>query len=65
MKVIINNKEHQTEAATLAALADELGLPATGVAVAVGEEMVPRTTWADYALTEGLQLIVIRAASGG
>ena len=47
MKILINQKEMATDAAHLAALAEELGLPATGVAAAVAGKMVPRTAWAD------------------
>lgn len=41
MKVTINNKETETQAKTIRELAQELDLPATGVAVAISNEMVP------------------------
>lgn len=41
MKVTINNKETETQAKTIRELAQELDLPATGVAVAICNEMVP------------------------
>lgn len=45
MKVTINNKETETQAKTIRELAQELDLPATGVAVAISNEMVPRDEW--------------------
>ena len=41
MKVLINNKEVETEASTLSQLTNELSLPAQGIAVAVNNRMVP------------------------
>lgn len=65
MKVTINNKEVETGAATLAQLADELSLPVQGIAIAVGNRMVPRTEWTDYPLSEGISIVIIKAACGG
>lgn len=65
MKVLINNKEVETEAVTLLQLTNELSLPAQGVAVAVDNRMVPRAEWTDYALYEGISIVIIKAACGG
>ena len=65
MKVSVNNKEVETGATTLSQLTEELSLPAQGIAIAVNNRMVPRTEWADYALTEGISIIIIKAACGG
>lgn len=65
MKIQINNKEVETEAKNLSELAQEMALPATGVAVAVNNKMVPRAQWADTALTEGIAVVIIKAACGG
>lgn len=46
-------------------LAEQLGLPEKGVAVAVGSKMIPRNEWAECAITEGDNIIVIRASCGG
>lgn len=64
-KISINNKPVETEANTLRQLAEEQAWPAQGVAVAVGNLLIPRTEWADYALTEGCSVVVIKAACGG
>lgn len=65
MKVSVNNKEMETQAGNLLRLSEELALPALGVAVAVDNRMVPRTAWEEYALREGMQIVIIKAACGG
>lgn len=65
MKVNVNNKPVETEAQTLSQLITQLQFPEAGIAVGVNNQMVPRTTWADYALAEGLNIVIIRAACGG
>ncbi|MGN0048271.1 MAG: sulfur carrier protein ThiS [Bacteroides sp.] len=65
MKLTVNNKEVETEASTLTQLAQQLGLPPQGVAMAVNNRMIPRTEWSDYALSEGLAIVIIKAACGG
>jgi sulfur carrier protein len=42
-----------------------LGLPRTGVAVAMDGEVVPRASWADTELTEGARVEVLTAVQGG
>ena len=64
MKVSINNKEVETDAVTLLQLTTELSLPTQGVAVAANNR-IPRTEWADYALSEGISIVIIKAACGG
>lgn len=65
MKVNVNGKAVETTAANVQQLVTELGLPQNGAAVGVNNRMVPRTEWADYALAEGLNIVVIKAACGG
>ena len=65
MKVNVNNKAVETMASTLSQLVTELNLPENGVAIGVNNRMVPRGTWGDYPLSEGLNIVVIKAACGG
>lgn len=65
MKVSVNNKEVETGATTLSQLTEELSLPAQGIAVAVNNRMIPRAEWAEYALSEGISILVVKAACGG
>lgn len=65
MKITINNKENDTQSVNLSQLADELALPATGVAVAINNKMVPRTDWESTTLAENDSIVIIKAACGG
>lgn len=65
MTCYVNNQPITTEATNLAGLAVELGLPEKGVAIAVGNKMVPRDQWAETPLSEGTSIIIIKAACGG
>ena len=65
MKVTINNKETETQAKTIRELAQELDLPATGVAVAISNEMIPRDEWENTLITEGADIVIVKAFCGG
>ena len=65
MNVTVNNRPVETGASTLKELALQLELPEKGVAVAVSNKMVPRSEWDNFAITEGVSIIVIRASCGG
>ena len=65
MNVTVNNKPVETGASTLKELALQLELPEKGVAVAVSNKMVPLSEWENFAITEGVSIIVIRASCGG
>ncbi len=65
MNITVNNKQVVTEATTLLALSKELNLPEKGVAVAISNQMIPRSEWASTAITEGTSIIIIKAACGG
>ena len=65
MTIQINNKAAETKASNIAELANELGLPQKGVAIAVANTMVPREEWETTALEEGASVVIIKAAFGG
>lgn len=65
MNVEINGKVTDTKAQSLQELAEELKLPAKGVAIAVGNSMVPRTDWPASPLKENDRIVIIKAACGG
>lgn len=65
MKIKINNKETETQAGNLALLATELELPEKGVAVAVNNQMIPRTEWETASICENDNIVIIKAACGG
>lgn len=66
--IYLNGSPHdgecgQTVAAVLGLL--ELGPDARGVAVAVDGEVVPRASWATFAIPEGARVEVLTAMQGG
>lgn len=65
MKVRINNIETETQSVTLLSLAEELSLPAKGVAVAINNKMVPRDQWESTILEEQANILIIKAVCGG
>lgn len=65
MKIKLNNKEVETQCATVAQLAAEMQLPESGVAVAIDNEMVPRSEWPTRAITDGDDIIILKAFAGG
>lgn len=65
MKIIVNSKEIETKATNIGELAIEMELPQKGVAIAVGNSMIPRSGWDTTLLTEGSNLIIIKAVCGG
>ena len=66
MKVVINDKPQETSAKTLAELVKELGLnDQSAIAIAIGEQVIPRSSWSAHALIENTSVLIIRAAQGG
>ena len=65
MKVNINNKETETQALNIKQLAEELNLPATGVAVANSNNMVPRDELETTKILEGADIVIVKAFCGG
>jgi sulfur carrier protein len=64
--VWINGEQRElaSDAGVLDALG-ALGLPRTGVAVAVDGEVVPKTRWAATALADGARVEILTAVQGG
>lgn len=65
MKIKINNKEVETSAKTVAELAAEQKLPEKGVAIAISNNMVPRTEWNNREIAEGDDIVILKAFCGG
>ena len=65
MNITVNNKAKDTQAFNLLQLTEELSLPAQGVALAVNNRIIPRSEWVEIPLTEGMNIIIIKAACGG
>ena len=66
MKVKVNNETHEVaEGTSLAALVTQLGLNTQGIAVAIQYEVIPKENWEKILLSEGQELMLIQAVSGG
>lgn len=65
MQITVNDKPVDFQGVTVAQLVAQLGLPETGVAVAIGMDIVPRTEWGAKSLAENDKVMIIKAASGG
>ena len=65
MNIKVNNEALDFKGKTVADLIAQLGLPAVGVAVAIGTDIVSRDAWQNKELAEGDNVMTIRAASGG
>jgi sulfur carrier protein len=68
MTVTVNGEPRDVApGTTVAALVDELGLPAgrRGIAVAVDAEVVPRGRWSETEVDDGADVEVLVAIQGG
>lgn len=67
MTVFVNDQPRALAAgALLADLLRELGLAERkGVAIAINDEVVPRSAWPARVLAEGERILVIQATQGG
>ena len=67
MTVFVNDQPRVVATgAQLADLLRELGLAERkGVAIAINDEVAPRSTWPTRALAEGERILVIQATQGG
>ena len=65
MQITVNDKPVDFQGVTVAQLVAQLGLPETGVAVATGMDIVPKTEWGAKSLAENDKVMIIKAASGG
>lgn len=66
MIIQVNDKVHNIEkGTTLAAFMASLNIVQKGLAVAIDQEIIPKKEWEGFVLTEGMNLILIHAVSGG
>jgi sulfur carrier protein len=66
MRLTVNGTEHDVAAdATVAALLRTLAVRSDGIAVALNDEVVPRTDHATRTLHDGDRLEIIVAVAGG
>ncbi len=64
-KITINGKIADTTAETIDVLLKELSVPREGLAVAVNDEIIPRTHHSEHILNEGDVVEIIKPIGGG
>ena len=66
MKARINNNEREmADGTTIAMIAKADGLPDKGVAIAVNGEIVQRSAWNEHVISNGDDIIILKAFCGG
>jgi sulfur carrier protein len=66
MTASVNGADRELrDGTTVAELVEELGAPATGTAVAVDLEVVPRGAWERTRIPDGARVEVLTAVQGG
>jgi len=66
VNVVVNGETQELSVGTtVATLIDALGRSPKGMAVAINEEVVPRSTWREVELQAGDRVEVLTAAQGG
>ena len=66
VEIIVNGEKRRIEPnTTISNLLIELGLPQTGIAVAVNMNVIPRSQHGDFPLTHQSRVEIIRAVGGG
>ena len=65
MRVTVNGETHDIAATSVAALLAELDYEGTHFAIAVNFDVVPRSRWAETALSSGDEIEIITPRQGG
>jgi sulfur carrier protein len=65
MRVIVNGEPREISAASIDALLRELDYEGTHFAIAVNFDVVPRSRWAETALSSGDEIEIITPRQGG
>jgi sulfur carrier protein len=64
--IVVNGEPQPLEGATsVAILVERAGCGPKGVAVAVNDEVVPRSTWDEHEVRDGDRVEILKAAQGG
>lgn len=66
MNIKLNDQLYEVEdGISLATFIESAGLKPQGIAVAINYEVVPKDEWTDTILSDKMELMLIRAVSGG
>jgi len=65
MRVTVNGEQREISSASVVALLRELDYEGTHFAIAVNYDVVPRSRWAETALSNGDEIEIITPRQGG
>lgn len=66
MLIQVNGKDHEVEqGTTLSTLLQDLGFALDGTAVAVNDEIVPKSTFDQYILNDHMKVDIFSLVAGG
>ena len=66
MIISINNEEKNVSSYTLNSILHELNfIELKGIAVAVDQEVIPKSNWDTFQISEHAEIILIQATQGG
>lgn len=66
MKIKLNNKEYDiNEGSNLLLFIQSTDIKPEGIAIAISNTVIPKSQWETTILTEGTEIMLIHAVSGG
>ncbi len=66
MIVFVNHHEKEiVQSSNITELIEELALSSKGIAIAINNQVVPKSTWENTAIEAGMHITIIKATQGG
>ena len=65
LRIRLNDQEHEFVGRTLQDLLEDLGREQQGIAIAVDQQVVPKSRWAQSELATGAQVYIFESIAGG
>lgn len=66
MKLFVNSQERIFSGTTITELISSLDIKSTkGIALAINEKVISKSTWGKYQLKENDKILIIKATQGG
>ncbi len=65
MKIILNDKPHEFSGETLQDLLTQLDKGEQGIAIAINQQVVPKSLWRKTELNEQSQVFIFESIAGG
>ncbi len=66
IQITVNNKNHQfSDKISIEKLLNEIKIDANGIAIAVNQEIIPKSDWQNILLKNNDDVLIITATQGG